>query len=264
MNFSRLYANIFARKFFYKLHRYLFHLSLKGLGVDNYYNSKLSGETYVLKRFIAKKNCVVFDVGANEGNWSLEVLEKNPTVKIFAFEPSPKTFSVLSSRLSKYDDVTPYNFGIGSINGKLSLYDYAQENGSRHASLFKDVIVEQHESNQVVEYQVDMITIDDFMKQNDIHFIDFLKVDTEGYEMECLNGAKEAIDNNKIKIIQFEFNTMHVYSKVFFKDFFDLLSDKYSLYRLIQDGLIPINKYNPTYHELFGFQNILAINKKYQ
>ena len=92
MNFSRLYANIFARKFFYKLHRYLFHLSLKGLGVDNYYNSKLSGETYVLKRFIAKKNCVVFDVGANEGNWSLEVLEKIQLLKYLLLNHPQKLF----------------------------------------------------------------------------------------------------------------------------------------------------------------------------
>ena len=101
------------------------------------------------------------------------------------------------------------------------------------------------------------------MQENDIPFIDFLKIDTEGYEMPCLIGAKESIENNKIKVIQFEFNTMNVYSKVFFKDF-DLLSDKYSLYRLIQDGLIPINTYDPISCELYEFQNILAINKKYQ
>jgi len=263
MTFSRIYTSLFARKCFYKLHRYLFHLCLKGLGVGNYYNFHLSGERYVLNRFLREKDIVVFDVGANEGNWSLEVLAINPSANIFSFEPSPKTFSILSSNLNKYDTAKSFNLGVGNTNGKLSLYDYAQEDGSSHASLFKDVITKQHNSEKAIEHIVDIVTIDGFMQENDIPFIDFLKIDTEGYEMPCLIGAKESIENNKIKVIQFEFNTMNVYSKVFFKDFFDLLSDKYSLYRLIQDGLIPINTYDPISCELYEFQNILAINKKY-
>ncbi len=51
MTFSYIYASIFGRKCFHKLNNFLFHLSLKGLGIGNYYNSYLSGERYVLKHF---------------------------------------------------------------------------------------------------------------------------------------------------------------------------------------------------------------------
>ena len=263
MTISHLYASLFSRKSFYKINKFLFNLSLKGLGVGNYYNSHLSGEDFVMKHFLTKKNIVVFDIGANEGNWNLELLSINNNVQIFAFEPSPKTFSILSSNLNKHNNVKLYNCGIGSTNGKLTLYDYGDSDGSEHASLFKEVMTEQHNSASIIEHIVDIITIDSFINENHISSVYFLKIDTEGYEMQCLLGAKDSLAKGIIKIIQFEFNTMNVSSKVFFKDFYDLLSEQYKLFRLIQNGLIPIEKYDPMLCEIYGFQNILAIHKNH-
>jgi hypothetical protein len=87
-----------------------------------------------------------------------------------------------------------------------------------------------------------------------------MKIDTEGSEYEILKGARTMLSKNSIKIIQFEFNEMNVYSRVFFKDFVDLLKN-YKLYRLMSHGLFPIKSYSPKLHEIFAFQNIVAINK---
>lgn len=75
-----------------------------------------------------------------------------------------------------------------------------------------------------------------------------------------LNGCKELLKNKYIGVIQFEFNEMNVVSRVFFKDFFDLLSPGYKIYRLHKESLKPIESYD-TKHEIFKFQNIVAINK---
>jgi hypothetical protein len=79
--------------------------------------------------------------------------------------------------------------------------------------------------------------------------------------MEVLKGAVNMITSGRIDIIQFEFNEMHVIARVFFKDFYELLSQQYFLYRLNTDSLIPLKGYD-TFYEVFKFQNIVAVNRK--
>jgi len=64
---------------------------------------------------------------------------------------------------------------------------------------------------------------------------------------------------NNIDIIQFEFNEMNIISRVFLKDYYELLP-QYNFYRISSKYLIPMPIYK-TENEIFKFQNILAINK---
>jgi len=65
----------------------------------------------------------------------------------------------------------------------------------------------------------------------------------------------------RIGLIQFEFNELNVLSRVFLKDFYDLLPG-YSLYRMDTDRLHPLGDYSPI-NEIFRYQNILAIPSAY-
>ena len=51
---------------------------------------------------------------------------------------------------------------------------------------------------------VDTITIDKFLKINQIKFVDLMKVDIDGLEYKFLKGAKKTLANNKVKIIVLE------------------------------------------------------------
>jgi len=53
---------------------------------------------------------------------------------------------------------------------------------------------------------------------------------------------------------------MNVYSRVFFRDFYELLVN-YNFFRMLPDGLIFLGKYNPIFQEIFAYQNIVAIRK---
>ena len=48
---------------------------------------------------------------------------------------------------------------------------------------------------------VNITTLDNFVKENNINQIDVIKVDIEGYELKFLQGAKETIKRFKPKII---------------------------------------------------------------
>lgn len=110
------------------------------------------------------------------------------------------------------------------------------------------------------EIEVEIKTLDQYCQENNIEEIDFIKIDVEGFEMNVFEGAKNLLLNNKIHAIQFEFGSQQVYSKNHFKDFYDLLSPHFILYRILKDGLEEIKIYEPK-HEIFRYTNYLALRK---
>lgn len=256
----KLYTFLFARTCFRKLNLLLFNLGMRGLGVLNYQNNKVSGESRFLSDYLkGKKNCIVFDVGANVGAYSKELIRINKDVKIHAFEPHPITFQKLAGTFHQVHNVSVYKNAMGSEAGRLKLYDYDAKDGSSHASLFQAVIEDMHHSTSIA-HEVRVITLDSYIEENGVSKVDLLKIDTEGNELNVLKGGAESISAGKIKAIHFEFNEMNVISRVFFKDFWDLLPG-YTFYRMLPDGLLSIDRYSAHICEIFAYQNVVAIQK---
>jgi len=255
----KIYRMIFARKFFIKFNKILYRLSLNGIGILNFKNSKTSGENIFLKKYLKDKTIkTIFDVDANKGNYSKEIMELNSNVELYAFEPHPKTFKELQEVADEFS-FKVFNVGVGDKNETLKIYDYKERDGSSHASIYKDVIEKIHKKESVA-HKINIIKLDDFAKEYKVNKIDLLKIDTEGNELKVLKGASELIKNNKIDVIHFEFNEMNVYSRVFFRDFYELLIN-YNFFRMLPDGLIFLSEYNPIYQEIFAYQNIVTIKK---
>ena len=257
----KIYGYIFARELFSKFNKFLYQISLRGLGVLNFQGEYLTGENAWLKKYLKnKRNPIVFDVGANVGNYSNAIFEINSGAKVYAFEPHPTTYLKLTSNV-KYNQFEAFNVGVGQSKGILKLYDYDTKDGSSHASLYRDVIKDLHKGNPI-SHEVKIIELDSFLKNKNINEIDLLKIDTEGNEYNVLLGIKSFIESNKIHAIHFEFNEMNIVSKASFKDFWDLLNN-YSFYRILPGGgLLAIKNYSPIMTEIYAFQNIIAILNK--
>lgn len=260
-----LYKYIFARKLFYPLHRLMFALSTRGLGVLNYENPTLSGENFLLRKIAAQHwtDFTCIDVGANIGSYSYSVKKIINTATVYAVEPHPKTFLKLKKNAHNFGYFA-FNIALSNNNSLVNIFDtFLDESGddySTHASLYKEVFMEKKYDRQVHVYQVQSMTLDEFLVDNNINEVNLLKIDVEGHEYNVLLGAHEALRSKKIGIIQFEFNSMNRFSRVYMKDFADLLSD-YRLYRLMQDFLAPIQVDNALSSELFAYQNIVAIRQ---
>jgi FkbM family methyltransferase len=252
-----LYRRLFCGKAFYKYNKILFDLSKHGIGILNFENSRVSGEAFFVERFKTLKNGTVFDIGAHMGDYSELLRRTNDSLDIYCFEPHPVTFAKLQTHARK--GVNVYNLAIGNTNGEFKLFDYKDKDGSEHATVYKEVIESIHKGSPI-EHTVQMKKLDDFIAENKIPVINLLKIDAEGHELDILKGCENSLRNNIIEIIHFEFNEMNVVSRVFFKDFWDMLPDFY-FYRMLPDALIRIEEYNPLLCELFAFQNIAAIRK---
>lgn len=232
-------------------------------GILNYDNDKVSGEYFLIsevlpKYFAINEKVVFFDVGANIGEYSKDIALKFSNSLVYSFEPNYNTYNILKKNAEAFKTIIPFNLGLSDVKKETEIFTYSNDLNSQHASLYKDVFNELHHDENIASVKIELESIDNFCKNNNIDFIDFLKVDTEGHELDVLKGGSEMIKKGGIKIIQFEFNEMNIISRVFLRDFYHILKD-YRIYRLSEKRLIPMFKYD-SINEIFKFQNILAIH----
>jgi len=204
---------------------------------------------------------VILDVGANVGKYSALARSLNQDVRIYAFEPHPVTYAVLEQTATSLN-FTSINAAVGSEDGEITLYDYASNDGSSHASMYAGVIEGIHKGGKPVSHKCPILSLDGFCKERDIDEVRLLKIDVEGHEMAVLQGASRLITNKRVKMLHFEFNEMNIESRTYFKDFWDFLAADYDIYRMLPDGLVPIRNYSPVYCEIFAYQNIVALLRK--
>ncbi|HZY37872.1 MAG TPA: FkbM family methyltransferase [Mucilaginibacter sp.] len=201
---------------------------------------------------------VLFDVGANVGNYTRSLNEQLPGAKIFSFEPVEKTFNELKVNVEGKSN--PVNIGFGSAPGKAILYNTVNTNASELSTTHKEILNDIFKSTgeiAAIEFETD--TIDLFCSKNGIDKIDFLKIDVEGNELSVLRGAEKMLAADGIKIIQFEINAHNIYARVFLRDFYLLLKD-FEFFRLKTDGMMSLGEHKPI-NEIFTAQNIAAIHK---
>ncbi len=252
----------FIRRFANRNRISLLRLAYNDIGILNYKDYHESGELYLLRNVLREKmgmgaKSIVFDVGANVGNYTKMLREVLAGAEIYAFEPNKFAFSKLESMCGKA--VRCFNTGFGDVVGTGKIYTYENRMESSHSSSYPMVFKDFHRSEGLKEMDFVITTVDDFCREHGVHKVDFLKIDTEGNELNVIAGAKQMIATGQICAIQFEFGECNVFSRVFLRDFYEHLQE-YNLYRLNSRSLIPISQYNVE-NEIFRYQNIFALKK---
>ena len=179
-------------------------IALQARGYNNYRDHEESGEAHLVRalaRIGALKTCV--DVGANVGSFA-ELLLENGADQVFAFEPHPGHENALRALANEFPGrLSIHESAVGSVSGAANLF--FSESALSHASLAEEVNRIGYVSNdQAVRVQV--TSIDDFVENVEVENIDFLKIDTEGFEDEVLAGARDLLAHRPPKAILLEFN----------------------------------------------------------
>lgn len=219
-----------------------------------------NGEYKLLNKII-KDGMTIFDVGANIGEYAEYISKLKNNLEFHCFEPSKNTFIRLQERIALDKGKNKFflnNYGLSNTVEDLELYIYNETGGSN--SIYFN---EQFSDNRdfVKKEKIHLRKLDDYIEENKIKQIDFLKIDVEGHEYNVINGCLVSLKNRIIKIIQFEYNNYWLKSDSNLFEMLKLLeSHNYKFYRLIPWGKIRINNLKPSL-ENYKHSNYVAFLK---
>jgi FkbM family methyltransferase len=229
-------------------------LTLFSLSLGKGFNFRsLNQEINLFKKLIKNKNSLFLDIGASKGEYTDILIKEFPNSQIYVFEPQKSLFNFLKKKYSKNSNIKLFNIAISKQNNTGILN--TRFNGDALGSLyFRKFLKKDLVKKEIVK----CFRLDKVLDKNQI--IDFCKIDTEGNEMNVLNGIGKLIHN--FKIIQVEFGGTWIDSRFFYRDLYEFFACKnFSLHRMSPNKLIKIENYDEK-DEYFTFTNFIAINNK--
>lgn len=147
---------------------------------------------------LCKYSEVVFDIGSNTGIYALIAKTINPNSKVYAFEPVKRIFIKLQKNISLNNfDIFPIEKAVSNSDGIATIYDPQIEH-IYSVTVNKNFL---SPDSKVLETEIEIITLDSFIKQNNINKIDLIKIDVETHEPEVLEGFSEYLSQFKPAIL---------------------------------------------------------------
>ena len=142
-----------------------------------------------LKKYI-KPDMTVFEIGSNIGAHTFQIakLLMNGKGRLYSFEPTTFAFKKLERNwsLNRFNNIVLENIGLADENGVLELK--SSQLCFKSSWNIKDrKLCRKHGD------KIELMKLDDYVEQKNIKQIDFIKMDTDGYELKILNGGKNSI-----------------------------------------------------------------------
>jgi FkbM family methyltransferase len=230
-------------------------------GTDNC-NMDFNGEVFVIQKILPYSK-IIFDVGANAGEWSSKALISNPNINLYCFEPIPSIYYKLKVCLDKFSsEVHTYQIAVSSCDGQKDFFVYDKnESISGLSSCYRrDESIEKKLNIMPKKNLVCTRSLDSFCYENLINHIDFLKIDTEGSELDILKGAANLLKNHEIDVIQFEYGGTYLSAHIRLQQVYELfISYGYKIFQILPEQLMYISYWIPEI-ENYRYSNFLAIS----
>ena len=222
--------------------------------------SSIHQEVNACLSLLGREPRIICDVGANRGDYSWELLQRNNSSKVYLFEPSATNLNILKDRYRAFPQVKLFPVALSNQKGSALLF--ASTPGSGEASLSE---AQGEDSATKMKHQESITTerldaFGDELTQNGSTCIDLVKIDVEGHELAVLEGCGELIQN--IRMVQFEYGSRNLDTRTCFRDFWSFFQRHgFSLHRITPRGAQAIHSYS-VWEESLVTTNFVAVNQR--
>jgi FkbM family methyltransferase len=184
---------------------------------------------------------LVIDIGANAGQFAMEIREKGYQGEIVSFEPLVEAHGELlqNSRRDKSWKIYP-RCAVGDFDGEIEMQVAGNSYSSSIRQMLETHINAAPDSAPVGVNLAPIIRLDSLVDQWRSHSGNiYLKIDTQGFEREVLVGAEESL--TLVTAVQLELSIIELYKgQALFDYFFDFFQrNGFRLYQLIPGFLDP-------------------------
>ena len=222
-----------------------------------------------------KESQIFFDVGANLGQSINRLKRINSKSQIHSFEPAPDLFKSLKNQFEDDKSITLNNLGVANTDGEINFHTYKYHGINSAISIDKKskflksrvLASKAEEDNFEKIIKINVTSIDHYCEKKLIKEIDYIKIDTQGYETKILEGMENILEKNNVSIIELELILGFGYERSFsFYDYEKILSKKN--YKLIAidtaSNIISFSNYqtNLLYVKNEIFEKIRLIHEK--
>jgi len=140
----------------------------------------------IIKSFLSE-GMIGIDIGASNGVLSLKMAKHvGDTGKIYAFEPSKERFEMLEKhiKLNNVKNIVAENKGISNEHS----FQNIEEPG---------LVRMDEKKHEPVSNRAEIVTLDAYVKREGLKSVDFIKIDTDGFEYKILTGGEDTLKKFK-------------------------------------------------------------------
>ena len=185
-----------------------------GLNIERYFGNELALKSLIN---IAKEYEIdlILDIGANSGQFSKKIINAGYQNELISFEPLSSAYGYLLKNSKSFPKWSVYEkCAIGDFDGEVDINISLNNHSSSILQINKEHTDAAPSAVYIDNEKVKIFKLDSiqssFSKSKNI----LLKIDTQGFEKNVIDGARVLI-HERVKIIQLEMSLLSLYEGVF-------------------------------------------------
>ena len=161
-------------------------------------NGSWSGDLLRLSDYFVTANSAIIEIGANIGFESLYFAKRFPACVVYSYEPGAYPFASLrlSKSYNRLENLKIFKIAVGDKNGTVELTSPTSESLNKGLGSLKQ---NKDLDATYKREQVEVVTLDGHFSEQ--RRVSLIKIDTQGFEWNVLQGATKMINQYRPTII---------------------------------------------------------------